>query len=153
MLNKTFLYRKQVFLRDITIFGNAYFANYFLWQGEAREAFLNSLTKGIDVKNLKLVTINAMMLYKNEVHLNDIISIEVRPSNISLTTVQLEFIFRKNNKSSIIATGTQKIGFCNGAGKILPLPSVLLERGKKYLNSRLASDAELIKQKLLKISL
>lgn len=150
-----FTYIKQVTFKDVTIYGNVYFANYFLWQGEAREAFLYELIG--DQKNflnsgLRLVTSTASMKYSSEATLMDILEIDVIPSKISMTAIDIEFVFRKKERPEIISRGSQRIGFVDGKNEIVPLPKELLNKGKKYLSDELAQSVRDIEIKIDQIN-
>ena len=154
-LSETFSYSKAIFLKDLTIYGNTYFSRFFDWQGEAREALLLKIMSSpsdLFNKRLKLVTLAASVKYMGEVNYGDTIIIDVIPSKITLTTIELDFIYRKEKEGTDIAEGHQRIGFTNRDGRILPLPKILLANGKKYLSKDALDHVAVLERKLLWIS-
>lgn len=134
---KTFSHVKTIFMQDITIFGNAYFASYFYWLGEAREAFLKELVGDpalFFASGVKLVTRSSSLVYKNEVNLLDVVRIVVVPEKVSVTTVDLRFIFTKNGSDHIIAEGHQQIGFVGKDGHPIPIPIEFVTNGKIFIS-------------------
>lgn len=147
-----FVYAKNIFLKDLTVYGNVYFSNYFDWQGEAREAMLNEIIKSSNSpikKNLKLVTLSASVKYKGEINIGDSVRIEVSPTKLTLTTVELTFTYRKNPTNQVVAEGHQRIGFTTSNGEIVPLPQELIANGRKYLSKELLTQIGVIERKIL----
>lgn len=136
MSNKEFVFEKIVYLGDTNMFGNVYFARYFDWQGQAREAFLNRIIpNSISVfkSGIKFVTIEASVKYNKEALLYNEIMIKVSAENIKTTTLGLNFIYINKANQDIIATGKEKIGFVDINNKVIPIPQVLLDSLKSFL--------------------
>ena len=149
---KIFTHIKHIFLKDLTVYGNVYFSNYFDWQGEAREAMLNEIIKSTSSavnQGLKLVTLSASIKYKGEVNTGDIVYIDVIPEKLTLTTIELNFIYKKGPSSPVVAEGHQRIGFTSINGDIVPLPQELIANGKKYLSMDLLKQIDSIERKIL----
>ncbi len=138
MANKEFKFLKTVYLGDLNIFGTAYFASYFIWQGMAREDFFKIVVKDYNKfmkKRIKLITIEASMKFKGIARLYDDIEIIVKPIGLTLTTTDLLFTYLNKTRNKIIGEGREKIGFTDFRDKIIPLPEEIIEGGMNYLDS------------------
>ena len=125
MKEKEFIFELVVYLKDTNLFGNAYFASYFDWQGKAREEFFRKIIggeKSFLTTGIKLVTIEASMQYKKEVTLFDEVQVRLRVDNIKVATFELFFTYINKKTSDIIATGKQKIGFADSSYNVIPIP-------------------------------
>jgi acyl-CoA thioesterase FadM len=130
MADKEFIFEKTVYLTDTNLYGNAYFARYFDWQGMAREEFFRQLIQDNNKflqLGIKFVTLEAFVKYHHEVTLFDIVILKVSPSNIKITTFYLIFTYWNKKTNQFIAEGREKIGFVDSAGKIIPIPKELRE--------------------------
>lgn len=135
MLEKEFTLEKTVYLTDTNLYGNAYFARYFDWQGMAREEFFRQLigdNNNFLKLGIKFVTLEASVKYHHEVTLFDIVIIKVRPANIKITTTDLIFTYLNKKTNQMIAEGKEKIGFVDSTGKIIPIPKELVEGWLKF---------------------
>jgi YbgC/YbaW family acyl-CoA thioester hydrolase len=120
---KTFTYDKTVYLTDTNMEGNVYFARYFDWQGQAREAFYRqNFPLSIWQAGLKLITVNANIDYKHETFLFDDIQIKVQTSNLKNMSIELVFTYSNKNTGVLVAEGRQKIAFGSPDGKLIPMP-------------------------------
>ena len=150
-MTEVFRYSRTIYLQDITVFGNAYYASYFLWQGEGRDLLFKEVVgdpKAIYESGLKLVTLEASMRFTGELNLMDELHIEIYPSKITITTIELHFSFKKNKTESLIAEGHQRIGFIGKKGHPVALPKKLLENGRKFLSKDLLESAMKIERKI-----
>jgi len=135
MQEKEFIFKKTVYLTDTNLFGNAYFARYFDWQGMAREEFFKQLVgenTNFFQQGIKLVTLEASIKYHHEVTLFDEVIIKVKPTNIKIATFCLIFTYLNKITGKLTAEGHQKIGFIDSAGKVIPIPQVLREGWLKF---------------------
>jgi len=135
MTKKAFSFEKTVYLTDTNLYGNAYFARYFDWQGMAREEFFRQVTQEYSEfirSGIKFVTIEAYVRYHREVTLFDNVIIKVRPNNVQAATFELFFTYLNKKTGQLVAEGRQKIGFVNSAGKVIPIPNKLKEDWKKF---------------------
>jgi len=136
MPEKEFIYEKTVYLGSTNMFGNVYFARYFDWQGEAREAFFNETLPGsLDMlkSGIKFVTIEAYIKYEKETIVFDKILIKVRVENFKTTTFDLIFTYLNKKTGDLIATGRQKIGFVDTNNKVIPIPAQIKEAWNKFI--------------------
>jgi enediyne biosynthesis thioesterase len=136
MAIKTFVFNKRVYLGDTNLVGNVYFANYFYWQGMAREEFFRQLISDpmfFIKKEIKLVTLEANIRFKKEALLFDEIEIRIKPENVKFATFDIVFTFVNKNTGEILAEGKQKIGFVDKDNKVVPIPKELVSKGVEYL--------------------
>ena len=135
MPEKEFMFEKTIYLTDTNIFGNAYFARYFDWQGMAREEFFRQVmgdNNKIFQSGIKLVTIEASIRYRNEVTLFDEVIIKVKPDNVRIATFDLIFIYLNKKTDQLVAEGKQKIGFVDSNNKAIPIPKELKEGWERF---------------------
>lgn len=136
MAKKKFSLDLRVYLKDTNLFGNVYFANYFYWQGVAREEFFRQVapdTMFFVNKKITMVTIEASMKFKKEALLFDEITIDVKIANPKITTFELVFIFSNKRNKEILGEGMQKIGFIDDRNQVMPIPKELVTVGIEYL--------------------
>jgi enediyne core biosynthesis thioesterase len=136
MAKKKFSLDLRVYLKDTNLFGNVYFANYFYWQGMAREEFFRQVAPDpmfFVNKKITMVTIEAGMKFKKEALLFDEVVIEVKIANPKITTFELVFIFTNKNSGELLGEGRQKIGFIDKHNKVIPIPKELIASGIDYL--------------------
>jgi len=135
MAEKEFIFEKIVYLTDTNIFGNAYFARYFDWQGMTREEFFKQIIQDYDKfmqLGIKFVTLEASIKYHHEVTLFDKVIIKAKPDNIRITTFDLLFTYLNGKTCQLVAEGKQKIGFVNSVGKVIPIPKELREGWRRF---------------------
>jgi len=135
--HKKFIFEKTVYLRDTNAEGNVYFANYFLWQGEAREEFFRMAIpehQRLMEAGLRIITVEAAIEYKHESHLFDVIQIEVVPYNVKRMTFELAFKFLNKQTGQLIADGRQRIAFADvKRNTLVPIPDEFYLQGHGYL--------------------
>lgn len=139
MTEGEFTFEKTVYLTDTNLFGNAYFASYFDWQGMAREEFCRQVigeTNAFFKSGIKLITIEASIKYHHEVTLFDDVSIKVKPTNVQRTTFELTFAYLNKKTGQLVAEGKQKIGFVDSNNKIIPIPQELKEGWERFKEHR-----------------
>jgi YbgC/YbaW family acyl-CoA thioester hydrolase len=138
MEEKEFVFEKTVYLTDTNLFGNAYFARYFDWQGMAREEFFHRVAGEDDSffrSGIKFVTIEASIKYHYEVTLFDVVIIKAKPANIQKVTFELVFTYINKKTGQLIAEGRQKIGFVDSNNKVIAIPDGLRDSWGKYQQS------------------
>ena len=139
MEEKEFSFEKTVYLTDTNLYGNAYFARYFDWQGMAREEFFRQVIGDNDAffrSGIKFITLEASVKYHHEVTLFDNVILKVRPDNIKITTFDLIFTYLNKKTDQLIAVGRQKIGFADSTGKVILIPNELREGWKRFKANR-----------------
>ncbi len=136
MAEKEFIFEKTIYLGSTNLFGNVYFARYFDWQGEAREAFFYKTVPdslALFKSGIKFVTIEAHIKYVKETTAFDNIIIKVKAENFKITTLDLVFTYLDKNTGSLIALGKQKIGFVDSNNKVIPIPEKLRSSWSKFI--------------------
>lgn len=136
MPEKEFIFEKTVYLGNTNMFGNVYFAKYFDWQGEAREAFFyKTIPDSLSIfrSGIKFVTIEAFVKYNKESLVFDDIVIKVRAENFKTTTLDLIFTYLNKKTGDLIAKGRQKIGFVDQNNKVIPIPKQIKDAWNKFI--------------------
>lgn len=126
-VGKSFVYDKIVYLPDTNAEGNAYFARYFDWEGETREAYLKrSITKeeyGNLIKTrTRLVTVRASLDYHRPLWLFDEARIGMTTRNIRHASLEMVFTIFNKKTGELVARGFQELAFQNRRGRLIPVP-------------------------------
>jgi YbgC/YbaW family acyl-CoA thioester hydrolase len=134
MAKEKFIFEKTVYLGDTNAEGNVYFARYFDWQGQAREAFYKKYFP-IEIWNsgLKIITVNASIEYKQEAYLFDEISIEIKLSNLKQASAEMAFTFVNKLTGKLLASGLQKIAFADKSGKLIHMPEKINQIANSFI--------------------
>lgn len=132
---KKFIYNTKAYLGDVNVFGTAYFARYFDWQGKAREDFFQLVPghERLMTSGLVLVTKSASIEYLQSVRLFDEVIIEVTTDNVKKLSFELVFRYyikrlSDNPKTKgLAAVAREKICFVKnseitGEPEIVPVP-------------------------------
>jgi len=136
MPGKEFVYQKKIYLGNTNMFGNVYFARYFDWQGEAREAFFEDTVAGcmqLFGSGIKFVTIEASIKYNKETIVFDEVLIKVKAENFKVTMLDLIFTYVNKKTGELVALGKQKIGFVDANNKVIPIPEELKDAWSKFI--------------------
>jgi enediyne core biosynthesis thioesterase len=121
--SQQFIYEKTVYLADTNLEGNVYFANYFKWQGEAREEFYRQyFPLQLWQTGMKIITVDAHMDYKHETFFYDVVAIQIYVQHIRNMSLEMKFIFRHKQTNALLAVGSQRIAFAGPDGKLIPIP-------------------------------
>lgn len=127
-----FRYEKLVTVQDLSFEGNVYFTNYFMWQGEAREALLLShpdFDREFRVEDdVKMITHSSYQRFLHEAHFGDRIEIKITSREIKKCSFVLLFRFYNKQNHAFLAEGWQRIAFaCRKTGRICPIPGYVLD--------------------------
>ncbi|MFH1784393.1 MAG: thioesterase family protein [bacterium] len=134
MLRKNFAFDKVVYLSDTNAEGNVYFANYFQWQGMAREEFYRrNFPLEIWASGIKLITCDASIRYKKEAILFDEVLIDVSIDNLKKMSLDLVFTYTRKGDGAVLATGKQKIAFGDPSGNLIPIPNQIRDIAQYFL--------------------
>jgi len=123
----TFVYKKTVYLSETNAEGNVYFARFFDWQGEVREAYLKQgitpeqYQAMVDSKVL-MVTANASMEYLKMLMLFDPVFIRFTTRNIRRASLEMHFSFFHGLTGEFVGRGYQRLTFQTSVGQIIPIP-------------------------------
>lgn len=121
-------FRKTIYLQETNLMGNVYFANYFAWQGAAREEFMRHLlSPEMGLSEYKMVTTFAAIKFLRELTLFDEILIHVYLSRADRFRMELLFHFHFQDalRQEPVATGKQTVAFVKADGKMAAIPDVL----------------------------
>ena len=143
-LRKWFERRYLVTFAETNVAGNVYFAHYFRWQGECREAlmaegypeFEDDLQRGFN-----LVTEFAYMDFLDEARLFDRVLVRMTVSSLSRTRVEFEFEFIGERENSLLARGKQAVIWTNRQRRPALMPDKLYDNIVSYFSIR-DPDAE-----------
>jgi acyl-CoA thioesterase FadM len=130
-----FIYKTKAYLGDVNVFGTAYFARYFAWQGEAREDFFQLVPghERLMTLGLVLVTKSASIEYIQSVRLFDDVIIEVTTDNVKKLSFELVFryyikrLLDDPKTKGLAAVAREKICFVKnseitGEPEVIPVP-------------------------------
>jgi len=126
-MNDGFVLEKTVYLADTNAEGNVYFARFFDWQGETREAYLKQAMSPEEFSammgsGLRLVTTNASMVYHAPAYLFDEVRIQMRTRNIRNATLEMVFRYVNKKTEKLVAEGIQRLAFQGNNGHLLHIP-------------------------------
>ena len=122
---RLFAVKRIVTLGKTNVLGGAYFAQFFVWTGEAREELLAKVELP---PGLTLHTSEARMKYFRELLPFDEFEIVVWP-RIKRMSLSLRFFFARCG--TLVAVGDQEICF-KSAGNLIPIPSSIAGSVEKY---------------------
>jgi len=138
---RTYFYLRKVFLTDTNAYTNVYFAQYFDFMGEAREALLKFLLgPHVDAflkTGVTLLTVQANLRFLSSSYLFDDLRIEIKPTRMSKMKVDLQFIIRNETRACISAEGTMTIATAVN-GKPIPIPELLIGTMKNLFENGIA---------------
>lgn len=90
-----FYFERRAYLTDTNFFGNVYYAQYFDFIGEAREEYLKFMLgenfEAFMALGLGMATVDASIVYKNEILLYDDIRIEMSVDEMSKAKIYFDF--------------------------------------------------------------
>lgn len=133
-LKKKFTFEKIVYLNDTNAEGNVYFAQYFNWQGMAREEFYRrNFPLELWASGIKLITCDASVKYKQEAILFDEVLIEVAIDNLKNMSLELIFTYTRKQDGALLAKGRQKIAFADASGELIPVPEPIQRNAQYFL--------------------
>lgn len=115
--NKYFSIEKTVFLRDTNIMGNTYFANYILWQGEAREACLmthpNFAEEMQKNQHIKMITHSLYHRFIQETTFGDVVQIKMTTREIKHCSFVLVLRYFNKKTGAFLGEGWQRLTFAD----------------------------------------
>jgi CheY-like chemotaxis protein len=127
-----FSIEKTVFLRDTNIMGNTYFANYIMWQGEAREACLmmhpNFVEEMQKNQHIKMITHSLYHCFVQETTFGE--RLEIRLSTREIKHCSFVLVFRYYNKltGAFLGEGWQRLTFADmRTGSLTAIPNFIHE--------------------------
>ena len=120
-----------VTLKDTNVFGNVYFSNFIEYQGVVREKLLLStvpdLHEMLAGNSIRLVTVEVYNKYVSNSYFGDRLLTELTTSEINAATCRLNIIFRNKGTGELVGEGFQRICIVGSKGKVMRIPSNLLD--------------------------
>ncbi len=122
-----FTLQKTVYLNDTNAEGNVYFARFFDWQGETREAYLKQTAGKEELGSLfgsgaRMLTVNASMEFYAALWLFDEVRIELTTCKIRRASFGMIFRFFKVSDGALVGRGLQKLAFQDPQGRLMSIP-------------------------------
>lgn len=130
--DKCFSVEKTVFLRNTNLMGNTYFAEYILWQGEVREAYLLSHPRFKEeyAKNqhIKMITHSLYHRFVQETTFGDVVQIKMTSREVKHCSFVLVFRYYNKRTEAFLGEGWQRITFADlRTGSLTTTPSFIQE--------------------------
>ena len=130
--NRYFSIEKTVFLKDTNLMGNTYFANYIIWQGEAREACLmthpNFAEEMQKNQHIKMITHSLYHRFVQETTFGDIIEIKITTREIKHCSFVLMFRYYNKKTGAFLGEGWQRLTFADSrTGSLTAIPNFIRE--------------------------
>lgn len=127
-----FIYEKTVLLRDTNLMGNTYFANYVIWQGEAREACLLSHPRFSEemnkIRHIKMITHSLYHRFVQESTFGDVIQIKITAREIKSCSFVMVFRYYNKKTMAFLGEGWQRVAFVDQTtGNFVPIPDLILQ--------------------------
>ncbi len=129
---KKFDFEKDILLRETNLMGNTYFANYVVWQGEARERLLLKHPQTLEwLKNnqhIKMITYETHHRFLHETTFGSRVRLEVTSREIKRWSFVLIFRYFDALNNEKIGEGWQRACFMDlRTNKICEVPQLILD--------------------------
>ena len=130
--HKYFSMEKKILLKETNLMGNTYFANYILWQGEARELgmmahpnFAEEMKKN---QHIKMITHSLYHRFVQETTFGDIVEIRMTAREIKHCSFVLVFRYYNKRTNAFLGDGWQRVTFADSrTGSISVIPDFVRE--------------------------
>jgi enediyne core biosynthesis thioesterase len=127
-----FVYERTILFKQTNALGNTYFANYFEWQGEAREKLLleHPAARHFMQANphIALITYAAYHKFSENTYFGDRVRIEVNSRDVEKNSVYLVFRYFNAETNKLIGEGWQKICFSDvKKNQLCSVPQIILD--------------------------
>ncbi len=137
MTQKYFEYRLQVSFEETNVVGNVYFANYFVWQGKCREAFLATYAPQVLLDFAEghgLITKESACDFLEESFAFDHVVIRMYLMKLNRTSITMTFEYYRQepNHAVLLARGKQTTFWSSPGQKIAMLPEYLYDAVKVF---------------------
>lgn len=113
--------------------GRVYHANYFVWLDMARTEFLRdhgASYKELEDQGLFFVVAETGFKYFGSAGFDDIVSIATKITECGAVSLRFEYTLTNKTTQKIIGTAFTKLGAVDKSGKIVKIPSLILEKLK-----------------------
>lgn len=129
---KYFSIEKKILLKETNLMGNTYFANYILWQGEARESgmmahpnFAEEMQKN---QHIRMITHSLYHRFVQETTFGDIVEIRMTAREIKHCSFVLVFRYYNKRTNAFLGDGWQRVTFADSrTGSISIIPNFIRE--------------------------
>lgn len=127
-----FEYRLQVSFEETNLVGNVYFANYFVWQGRCREAFLAKYAPQVLTDfsaGHGMITKESSCEYFDECFAFNNIAIHMYLNKLNRTSITMLFEYYREETVGrvLVAKGRQSTFWASPGQKVAMLPDYLYE--------------------------
>ena len=128
---KKFSFEKIVLLRETNLFGNTYFANYVVWQGEGREKLLlQHPGSGLWLsqnQHIKMITYETHHRFLGETTFGDHVNIEITSREIKKWNFVLVFRYYNSTNNAKLGEGWQRVCFMDlKTNRLCEVPRIIL---------------------------
>ena len=130
--NKYFSIEKTILLKETNLMGNTYFANYVVWQGEARETYLLSHPRFPEefAKNqhIKMITHSVYHRFIHETTFGDVVQIKMTSREIKHCSFIMVYRYYNKRTTVFLGEGWQRITFADlRTGNLTVIPIFIQE--------------------------
>ena len=132
-----FEYRMQVSFEETNVVGNVYFANYFVWQGKCREAFLAKYAPQVledFAAGHGMITKESSCVFFNESFAFDKLLIRMSLEKINRTSIAMSFDYYRDGDGdlTLLAQGKQSTIWASPGQKVSMLPDYLYNTVREF---------------------
>lgn len=132
MQKNVFEYKFQVSFEETNVVGNVYFANYFVWQGKCREAFLAQYAPQVledFAAGHGMITKESSCEFFEESFAFNQITVQMSLQKINRTSVTMvfEYFREEGDELVLLARGVQSAIWASPGQKIAMLPNYLYD--------------------------
>jgi len=142
---KCFEYRFQVSFEETNVVGNVYFANYFVWQGKCREAFLAKYAPRVlqdFAEGHGMITKESACEFFEESFAFNQLCIRMSLLKLNRTSITMGFEYYREEEGGeavLLARGQQSTIWASPGQKIAMLPDYLYEAVKPFSGVEVAA--------------
>ncbi len=127
-----FEYKFQVSFEETNVVGNVYFANYFVWQGKCREAFLAKYAPRVledFAAGHGMITKESSCEFFSESFAFNNIAVRMYLHKINRTSITMDFEYYREEDDQLVllAKGVQSTFWASPGQKIAMLPTYLYD--------------------------
>lgn len=139
-----FEYRFQVSFEETNVVGNVYFANYFVWQGKCREAFLAQYAPQVlqdFADGHGMITKESSCEFFEESFAFNHIVVRMQLEKINRTSVTMAFEYYREEDDELVllARGKQSAIWASPGQKVAMLPNYLYDTIKEFNETEVAA--------------
>ena len=138
---RAFEYCTFVSFEETNVVGNVYFANYFVWQGKCREAFLREYAPQVleDFKaGFGMITKESACVFHQEAFAFQKIRIRMSLEKLSRTMIAMQFDYLReedDGRLTLLAQGRQSAMWVSPEHQIAMLPPYLYKAIERFVEN------------------